>query len=364
MRNFGFGFLVLALVLVPRLGAGEKDGVVFKKAESITMDDPKDTKIKRSYAKTYKVKLQEGKAYKLELSSAEYDTFLRVENADGKELAFHDDIDYPANTNSRLIFVAPKTDEYRVIATTFDGKTGPFTLEIRMASAAEAARALLLTRVERTGTLEAAERKQLVRDVVKQLEGQGGKLTAEDLQMAHMLTFPLENSDLDLAMEAYRDLGKIFSKAANQKIAKAATPFTMVGKEMKVAGKTVDGKDFDLKSLKGKVVLVDFWATWCGPCIVEMPNIQKAYEKYHGKGFDVIGVSLDRSDDAITKFVENKKIPWNSINIEDSRKLATEYGVNAIPFPVLVDQQGRVVSFRARGPLLERHLERLLAEKK
>jgi thiol-disulfide isomerase/thioredoxin len=111
-------------------------------------------------------------------------------------------------------------------------------------------------------------------------------------------------------------------------------------------------------------VLVDFWATWCGPCIAEIPNMLEAHAKYGKRGFEIIGVSLDRTDEAIVKFNEQRKIPWNSINIEDSKKLAEEYGVNAIPFPVLIDREGNVVSLRARGPQLDRLLERLFSDEK
>jgi len=94
--------------------------------------------------------------------------------------------------------------------------------------------------------------------------------------------------------------------------------------------------------------------------------MESAYKKYHGKGFDIIGISLDRPDDdeKLSKFIENRKMPWPTINIEDSRKLADRYDVNAIPFPILVDANGRVVSIRARGPQLERLLEKMLGEKK
>ena len=82
-----------------------------------------------------------------------------------------------------------------------------------------------------------------------------------------------------------------------------------VGKAFEITGKTIDGKEFDLKDLKGKVVLIDFWGTWCGPCVAEIPNIIRNYEKYHGKGFDVIGVSSDKQDDVVVQFLKAKGVP-------------------------------------------------------
>ena len=90
----------------------------------------------------------------------------------------------------------------------------------------------------------------------------------------------------------------------------------------------------------------------------------EAHKKFHGKGFEVIGVSLDKGDAEIVKFLDDRKLPWQSIGAEDGRKLAERYGVNAIPHPVLVGRDGRIVSTRARGPMLDRLLERYLAEKK
>ena len=126
----------------------------------------------------------------------------------------------------------------------------------------------------------------------------------------------------------------------------------------------VTDNDFEAEIEKHEgLAVVDFWATWCGPCIGEIPGMLAAHKKYGAKGFEIISVSLDRSDADITKFVEARKLPWKSINIDDSKKLAETYNVTSIPYPVLVGRDGRVVSLRARGPQLELLLDRLMTEK-
>ena len=129
-----------------------------------------------------------------------------------------------------------------------------------------------------------------------------------------------------------------------------------LGKEIDIRGKTMSGKEVDIAKLKGKVVLVDFWATWCGPCRAELPNIKEMYSKYHARGFDVIGVSLDDDKAKLDSFLQDEKLPWPSIFDAagpEGMQLADVYGIFSIPQAILVDQQGRVVSLRARGPDLQ-----------
>lgn len=134
------------------------------------------------------------------------------------------------------------------------------------------------------------------------------------------------------------------------------------GKPIELAGPLLDGTPFDQASLAGKVVLVDFWATWCGPCVAEIPRVRELYDRYHDRGFDVVGISLDEDAEDVAAFVGKHEIPWPIIHDrrgDDGRPpLAERYGITAIPTMFLVGRDGLVVSIEARG----RRLEELLAE--
>lgn len=161
---------------------------------------------------------------------------------------------------------------------------------------------------------------------------------------------------------ALRGLANIHEKLGNIELAseyqvKADPSLGWVGQVLPdfSAAVDLDGTPISLADYRGKVVLLDFWAVWCGPCLGEIPRIKAVYEKYHDKGFDVIGVSLDEDAAVLRAFIKEKEIPWRQIF--DGQKwaghLVQQYGVRGIPAPFLIDREGKVISVEARGSLLD-----------
>lgn len=117
----------------------------------------------------------------------------------------------------------------------------------------------------------------------------------------------------------------------------------------------LDGKPLSISRFRGKVVLLDFWATWCGPCVGEMPNVISVYDRYHGKGFEIIGISLDTDKNTLESFIKDYGIKWPQYYDGKGweNELARAYNVNAIPATFLLDGEGRLIAENLRGPALE-----------
>ena len=178
----------------------------------------------------------------------------------------------------------------------------------------------------------------------------------------------LESPDEAVRARAIRQLG-----AAERRAGLATRPFEL-------AFLAADGRAVDVAKLRGKVVLIDFWATWCGPCIAELPNIKNVYAAYHDKGFEIIGISLenpganpkDSAEQAAAKLAKAKakmlaftvenQMPWPQYFDGKwwNNDIATQYDIMSIPAMFLLDQEGKVVSTNARRPTLEAEVKSLL----
>lgn len=172
--------------------------------------------------------------------------------------------------------------------------------------------------------------------------------------------YELEPEDVE---PKFNQLAKnVRSSFAGQAFAKRleAAKKTAVGQPaMEFSQKDVDGKEVSLASFRGKYVLIDFWASWCGPCRAENPNVVKAYSKYKDKGFDILSVSLDDKKDKWLAAIEVDKLTWTHVSdLKGWSNAAAElYSIRAIPQNLLIDPNGRIVAKNLRGELLEKKLE-------
>ena len=218
-----------------------------------------------------------------------------------------------------------------------------------------------------------ADRKKVLDELVKFIAS--GEPTSDDAQLAVGYAVNLEYAPArELAAEAYTKLGQIFAESKDAELASrgkmllgAAKRLNLVGQPFELKGTTLEGEPFDIASLKGKVVLIDFWATWCGPCLKEYPNIKRNFEAYKDQGFQVVGVSIDEDRPALEEFVAKTKIPWPTLHDKENmgkHPATIEYGIFGIPNVILVGKDGKVVSTRARDAELGRYLKDLLGEAK
>ena len=175
----------------------------------------------------------------------------------------------------------------------------------------------------------------------------------------------------EMAAGALKTFGPILAASPDAKVRELGESFAgklrlleLPGKPMDIKGDLLDGKAFDQRSLSGKVVLVDFWATWCGPCVAEIPNMLEQYEKYHAKGFEVVGISLDEEKEKVDAFVSEHKIPWPIIYAGKGWQDPTAqfYGISGIPQLILIGRDGNVITLNARGKKLGERLSELFKD--
>ncbi len=153
------------------------------------------------------------------------------------------------------------------------------------------------------------------------------------------------------------------AKTLAKHILKGTKPYE-IGKPVDVRFTALDGREVDLAKLKGKVVLVEFWSTSCGPCIAGMPNVKAAYERFHDRGFEVVGISLDDKEGALRRFIKEKELPWpqHFDGKAWENQFALRYGIFGIPTMWLIDKKGNLRAADVAHFILERSVTSLLAE--
>ena len=143
------------------------------------------------------------------------------------------------------------------------------------------------------------------------------------------------------------------ASAAKEQIEKQKRMAGLKTKPLELKFTAVDGSEVGLAKMRGKVVLVDFWATWCGPCVGEVPHVVEAYKKLHDKGFEIVGISLDQNKEKLLAFTKEKGMTWPQYFDGKGwqNEISSKFGINSIPAMWLIDKKGMLATTQARGDL-------------
>ena len=210
---------------------------------------------------------------------------------------------------------------------------------------------------DRSATLANAEKaaRELVQDFPKNED-------AYSVLLAVARTF-LDEENVQRAREITQEVAQRSKGDAKEEAQTQLRRLDRLGKPLELSFTDMDGNEVSLKNYAGKVVLVDFWATWCGPCVAALPELKVTYAKYHPKGFEVLGISLDKEKDILEKFLKDQAMTWpqhfDGTGWENS--LVRKFEIEGIPTMWLIDKKGHLRNLAARIALPQK-VEKLLAE--
>jgi thiol-disulfide isomerase/thioredoxin len=199
--------------------------------------------------------------------------------------------------------------------------------------------------------LDAKELPKLLDDVAGYLERE--KLTNRQLRMASLTVDAINRLPEPQREPLFKRFGELYAKGSDgdlqtygKRLGKppAVAADKLSGQPLAIAGTTAHGEEFKWAGYRNRVVIVDVWATWCGPCRKQMPLVRALYDKYHARGLEVVGVSIDANREALRKYLDENEVPWVTLAGQGSQDLAAKYGIRGIPTMFLIDQQGNIVS--------------------
>lgn len=173
------------------------------------------------------------------------------------------------------------------------------------------------------------------------------------------------NPDYEKALSVYNNLTDKVKQCPTGKMIKAEldemSHYVVGGVAPDFSAPTPDGKTLSLYSLRGHPVIIDFWASWCGPCLREMPNVKNIYQQYHKQGLEILGVSLDKTKDAWVKAIEKHGLDWHHVsNLKEfDDPIARQFHVNAIPKMFVLDKDGKIIAMDLRGEELANFIAKL-----
>lgn len=183
--------------------------------------------------------------------------------------------------------------------------------------------------------------------------------------LVQIVSAAVQDGDLDRARRLATELeGSKLPEASKNLVRAQLKRYDVVGKPFVFIALGLDGKEINLEKLRGKVVLIDYWASWCGPCMAEVPNMKRLYDELHSQGLEIIGVNLDESRDVLKATVEKHGMNWlhHFDGANPDGGWAGKYGISAIPTMWLIDKNGVLRDLNARQDL-EGKIKKMLAEK-